>query len=84
VSTYYFIRCGDVEDTFRIAAVLRSDKHELVQKAVGSWLREAGKKDQKRLLQFLEAHSSSMSRTTLRYAVEKLSPARRAKFLKAN
>jgi hypothetical protein len=84
VSTYYFIRSGDVEDTFRIAAVLRSDKHELVQKAVGSWLREAGKKDQKRLLQFLEAHSSSMSRTTLRYAVEKLPPARRAKFLKAN
>lgn len=81
VSTYYFIRSGDVEDTFRVAEILRSDHHELVQKAVGSWLREAGKKDQKRLLQFLEAHSSSLPRTALRYAVEKLPATRRAKFL---
>src|SRR4030095_6064715 len=50
VSTYYFVRQGDVDDTFRIAEILISDEHDLVQKAVGSWLREAGKKDQKRLL----------------------------------
>ena len=75
VSTYYFIRSGDVNDTFGVAAILVKDKHELVQKAVGSWIREAGKRDQKQLLSFLEKHSRSMPRTMLRYAVEELPPA---------
>lgn len=82
VSTYYFIRAGDLEDTFGIAAILSKDKHELVQKAVGSWIREAGKKDQAQLVRFLETHAASMPRTMLRYAVEKLPAAQRAKFLK--
>jgi hypothetical protein len=81
VATYYFIREGDVEDTFRIAELLVHDEHELVQKAVGSWVREAGKKDEKRLLAFLRRHASSMPRPMLRYAVEKLSPELRAEFL---
>jgi len=81
VSTYYFIRGGDVEDTFRIAAQLVGDDHDLVQKAVGSWLREAGKKDEKQLLTFLKTHSSAMSRPMLRYAVEKLPPTVRAKYI---
>lgn len=82
VSTYYFIRSGDVNDTFGVAAILVKDKHELVQKAVGSWIREAGKRDQKQLLSFLEKHSRSMPRTMLRYAVEKLPPAQRTELLK--
>ena len=82
VSTYYFIRSGDVNDTFGVAAILVRDKHELVQKAVGSWIREAGKRDQKQLLSFLEKHSRSMPRTMLRYAVEKLPPAQRTELLK--
>ena len=81
VSTYYFIRSGDLDDTFGIAAVLVKDKHELVQKAVGSWIREAGKKDQKQLIQFLDTHAGSMSRTMLRYAVEKLPAAQKQKFM---
>ena len=81
VSTYYFIRSGEIEDTFAIAEILVNDKHELVQKAVGSWIREAGNKDQKRLVQFLTRHSATMPRTILRYAVEKLPLAQRAKFL---
>jgi len=80
VSTYYFIRAGDIDDTFGIAEILVNDKHELVQKAVGSWIREAGMKDQKQLIRFLEKHSKSMPRTILRYAVEKLSAAQRSKF----
>lgn len=83
VSTYYFIRSGDIDDTFAIAELLVHDKHELVQKAVGSWIREAGKRDPKRLIQFVDQYARSMSRTTLRYAVEKLPAAQRAKFLKA-
>ncbi len=82
VSTYSFIRAGDVEETFRIAELLVHDPHELVQKAVGSWIREAGKQDEKRLLSFLRTHAKSMPRPMLRYAVEKLTPALRAKFLK--
>ena len=81
VSTYYFIRAGDVDDTFGVAELLVNDKHELVQKAVGSWLREAGKKDQKQLVRFLDKHAASMPRTMLRYSVEKLPPAQRTKFL---
>jgi 3-methyladenine DNA glycosylase AlkD len=81
VSTYYFLRSGEVEDTFAIAEILVNDKHELVQKEVGSWIREAGKKDQKRLVQFQTKHSATMPRTILRYAVEKLPPAQRAKLL---
>lgn len=44
VSTYYFIRSGDVDDTFKIAEILANDKHELVRKAVRSWTREARKR----------------------------------------
>ena len=83
VSTYYFIRSGDLDDTFDIAEILVNDKHELVQKAVGSWIREAGKRDQKRLVQFVEKHARSMPRTMLRYAVEKLPAQQRTKFLSA-
>lgn len=72
VSTYYFIRQGDLEDTFKIAEMLVHDKEDLVQKAVGGWVREAGKRDRKKLLSFLDKYAASMPRTILRYAVEHL------------
>ncbi len=72
VSTYFFIRQNDIDDTFKIAALLVNDKHELVNKAVGSWIREAGKRDKGRLLAFLDKYAATMPRITLRYAVEKL------------
>ena len=52
-----------------------------MQKAVGSWLREAGKKDRGKLVAFLERHGRRMPRTMLRYATEKLDKAHRDKFL---
>jgi 3-methyladenine DNA glycosylase AlkD len=73
VSTFAFIRKGEIEDTFDIAAILIHDKHELVNKAVGSWIREAGKRNPKRLLTFLDQYAATMPRVTLRYALEKLS-----------
>ena len=82
VSTWYFIRAGDVDDTFRIAEVLIDDEHELVQKATGSWLREAGKKDPVRLTKFLDKHAATMPRTTLRYAIEKLPKKTREELMK--
>lgn len=81
VSTYYFIRNDDTADTFKIARLLVHDQHPLVQKAVGSWVREAGKRDPDALLAYLEEFSGSMPRTTLRYAVEKLSKEQRARFM---
>ncbi|MDB5210870.1 MAG: alkylation repair protein [Sediminibacterium sp.] len=72
VSTYFFIRQNDVTDTFKIAKLLVKDKHEMIHKAVGSWIREAGKRDKQQLLDFLDLHAVSMPRTMLRYAIEKL------------
>jgi 3-methyladenine DNA glycosylase AlkD len=41
---------GEVDDTFRIAEILLADKQELVQKAVGGLLGEAGKRTNKSYL----------------------------------
>jgi len=79
VSTSYFIRLGDLDETFAVAKLLIGDENEYVQKAVGSWPREAGKKDQKRLLSFVEKHLKSMPGVTLRYATEKLDKSTRNK-----
>src|SRR6201990_376754 len=54
VSTWYFVRQGDLDDTFKLAEVLLNDDHDLIHKAAGGWLREAGKRDRQRLLDFLE------------------------------
>lgn len=80
VATYYFIRMDEVEDTFRIAEALVHDDHRFVQMAVGSWVREAGKRDLDRLLRFLDDFADSMPRTMLRYATEKLDPETRARY----
>ena len=71
VSTYFFIRKNDIEDTFKIAEILINDVDEYVQKAVGSWIREAGKRDEQKLRAFLDKFADSMPRVTLRYAIEK-------------
>lgn len=71
VSTYAFIKKGQLDDTFQIAELLVDDKEELINKAVGSWIREAGKKDESRLKAFLEKFAPIMPRVTLRYAIEK-------------
>ena len=81
VSTSYFIRHGDIDDTFKIAELLVDDKHDLIHKAVGSWIREAGKKDKKRLIDFLDNYAAVMPRTMLRYALERLEKKQRDFFL---
>ena len=71
VSTYFFIRKNDIEDTFKIAEILVHDSEYSVQTAVGSWVREAGKRDEARLKAFLDKYAATMPRITLRYAIEK-------------
>lgn len=80
-ATYYFIRQGDVDDTFGIAETLVHDPHDLVQKAVGGWVREAGKKDLRKLLHFLDKYADSMPRTMLRYAIEHLEKEQREHYM---
>ena len=72
VSTYFFIRQNDVNDTFQLAELLLNDKHDLIHKAVGGWVREAGKRDRPRLINFLDKHAATMPRTMLRYMIERL------------
>lgn len=81
VATAFFIRHKDLEDTFAIGEMLINDNNEYVQKAVGSWLREAGKKDNPRLKRLLSKCAATMPRITLRYAIEKLDKATRNKLM---
>jgi 3-methyladenine DNA glycosylase AlkD len=80
-ATAYFIRQGQLDDTFAIAELLVDDEHDLIQKAVGGWLREAGKQDLPRLLAFLDRHAATMPRTTLRQAIEKFDPEQRSHYM---
>ena len=81
LSTAAFIRRGDLDDTFAIAELLRDDGHDLVHKAVGWMLREAGKVDERRLRAYLDTHAAAMPRVMLRYAIEKLDPDIRKAYL---
>lgn len=80
VATLYFVRKGDVADTFRLAERLLDDDHEAVRKAVGGVLREAGKKDRRQLLRFLDRHAPAMARVTLTFAMEHLDKADRDRY----
>ena len=64
---------------YAIARRLHGDSEDLIQKAVGWALREAGKADMARLERYLRANGASIPRTTLRYAIERFpEPKRRA------
>jgi 3-methyladenine DNA glycosylase AlkD len=82
VSTMTFIRHGQLDDTFAIADILLHHPHDLIHKAVGWLLREAGKKDKSALADFLQSRFTSMPRTMLRYAIEKFPPEEREFYLK--
>ncbi len=81
VATWYFIRHDDLVWTFKLAAVLKHDPEDLMHKAVGWMLREAGKRDTAPLLVFLGKHAATMPRTMLRYAIEKFPRALRQHYL---
>ena len=72
VSTMQFLRNNQLNDTYAIADILLHHTHDLIHKAVGWLLREAGKRDEKRLIDWLNERHSTMPRTMLRYAIERL------------
>ena len=90
VSTMTFVRHGQLDDTFAIADVLLHHPHDLIHKAVGWLLREAGKRDKSALEAYLclsERSEASprftvMPRTMLRYAIEKFPEAERQQYLR--
>ncbi|MBR4793762.1 MAG: DNA alkylation repair protein [Bacteroidaceae bacterium] len=81
VSTMQFIRHGQTADTFAIADILLHHKHDLIHKAVGWLLREAGKRDINALKAYLEPRYKEMPRTMLRYAIEKFPESERKIYL---
>jgi 3-methyladenine DNA glycosylase AlkD len=81
ISTTYFIRQGDVTDTFKIAEILVNDKEDLVHKATGWMLRFAGTKDRQKLLTFLDKYAATMPRTLLRYSIEHFDKKQKEKYM---
>ncbi|MCL2914788.1 DNA alkylation repair protein [Shewanella corallii] len=71
VAHWWYIRHGDCYAIYDLAAQLLDDPEDLIHKAVGWMLREAGKKDLPRLTAFIEQHYARMPRVMLRYAIEK-------------
>ena len=81
VATQDFIRQRQLDETFRIADLLIEDRHDLIHKATGWMLREAGKRDEAALREYLERRHTRMPRTMLRYAIERLAERERLAYL---
>jgi 3-methyladenine DNA glycosylase AlkD len=82
VATHHFIENNDFEDTLKIAKILLSDPHDLIHKAAGWMLREAGKRDPDCEEKFLKKHYALMPRTMLRYAIERFPERKRLAYLR--
>lgn len=81
ISTMYFIKQGELDDSYKLSQLLLKDEHDLMHKAIGWTLRECGKRDENRLKVFLKEHIRELPRTSLRYAIEKFSEKTRKQFL---
>jgi 3-methyladenine DNA glycosylase AlkD len=78
------LRRGQALDLgYLVAARLHPDRHDLIQKAVGWMLREAGKADPRRLTSYLLEAGPAIPRTTVRYAIERFDLATRQTLLAA-
>lgn len=81
ISTFYFLREGDIADSLKLCEKLVDERHDLLQKAVGWTLREIGKVNILSLYEFLDGHAAAMPRTMLRYSLEKLPPNKRVFYM---
>lgn len=73
VSCFYFIKQKSSKEILEIAEIVKTDKHDLLQKALGWMLREVYKNvDEGVVRNFLNQNIKILPRTTLRYAIEKM------------
>jgi 3-methyladenine DNA glycosylase AlkD len=79
--TWAYIRAGQLEVSTKQVELFLDHPHDLIHKSAGWMLREVGKKDLKLLRSFLDAYAAVMPRVMLRYAIEKMTEAERAKWL---
>jgi len=82
IATMHFIKKDDFKDTLAIAKILLHHEHDLIHKAVGWMLREAGNRDLDIEENFLKEHYKKMPRTALRYAIEKFPEEKRKAYLR--
>ena len=79
-----FARHGERLDlAYRLAREHFPDSEDLMHKATGWLLREAGKTDMPRLKKFLLRHGPTIPRTALRYAIERFPAAEKAGLMRA-
>ena len=72
-----------LDDAYEIAEALFGYPEDLIHKATGWLLRDAGRTDERRLEEFLLHHGPGIPRTALRYAIEKFPPEKRKQILTA-
>jgi len=78
------VRKGCAMDVaYDVARRLHADRNDLIQKAVGWLLREAGKADSARLERYLRTTGAQIPRTTVRYAIERFPERTRRELLEA-
>jgi 3-methyladenine DNA glycosylase AlkD len=70
-----------IDQVYATARQLHPDPNDLIHKAVGWALRDAGKIDPARLERYLRANVRVIPRTTFRYAIERFAPATRKQLL---
>jgi 3-methyladenine DNA glycosylase AlkD len=82
LSTFHYIKQNKFDETLKISRMLKSDKEDLIHKAVGWMLREVGNRNLQTEEKFLKAYYRKMPRTMLRYAIEKFPSTKRERYLK--
>jgi 3-methyladenine DNA glycosylase AlkD len=81
ILTFALIRAGNNKPTLILAKEYLNHPHDLIHKASGWMLREAGKRDLVALRGFLKQHVHQMPRTMLRYSIEQLPKSERKRWL---
>ena len=71
IGAFYATR-RNLKDIFEVAETLLHDKEDLVQKGYGWMLKTASVHNPKEVFEFVMKYKSSMPRTALRYAIEKM------------
>ncbi|MFP4568221.1 MAG: DNA alkylation repair protein [Candidatus Woesearchaeota archaeon] len=82
VSTLALIKAGETDEIYALTKQLLNDREDLMHKACGWMMREAGKRDKKKLQEFIAENGKKMPRVMLRYAIEKFEAKERLKILK--